>query len=586
MASILFYPFLSSFFGIDIGDTGIHYTNFIYIYSRPDIAGYSTVLTSIVGNAWLSVLGDLGIWGLNFLEVFIEWGMALLTYFLLRDYCGKIETLMGILIAVVSSGCYLNIFNYHQFTVFLILLLLFFVFQAIKRTSVWYSVFAGAIYTVAVFARFSNLACIVVLTLYLYGFADCIKCIFKHIGAFFATSFIAACFIISFLKHHHILCAFFGSVLKLKGMAQTDISSYSMNNLIDNLIWNNMKTFASPMILIGAAIMFAAAEYFFVKYRDIFCKIIVPGVLAVISVLLVKFSYDVNPAGASPQFTTGYNFMFGIFACFAIGMFLYEHLQGKRELALLAMMSMLLPILVIAGSNVGSKHIIISIWLVAPLFVFGIKKIWKRIQSINMKDMQLKYSCMMGIAFVVFAILLKFCHMVYHTNNFESLDRTEITETIIADNFRFLHTTEREREALDSLTLAYQDIRKQDASMVVFGTGVGIYALLESEPYIRANLTENTYTAQQFNLDLHKNRINPDVIFCKTNQYFGYGKEQYEELVQMVKQNAYTGKKQALEQYLIENQYKLVFENDYYCLFSCNSEKESCSSETLQDIFY
>lgn len=587
---IILYPLVSSFFGIDIGDTGIHYTNFLYIYTRRDIAGYSTVLTSIIGHAWLSVFGNLGIWGLNLLEVFVEWGLAALTFFFIKNYCGKIETLIGTLIATVSAGCYLNIFNYHQFSVLLILLLLFFVFKAIKKNKLLFSIFAGVTYALAVFARFSSLACIIVLVLYIYGFSPStekrIKCIIKHIAVFLGSAFVMLCLAILFLKLNHILKAFATSVLKLKGMTQTTSSSYSMGSLIDNLIWSNIKTFASPLILLGATVSFIVAVYFFMRQKEFFCRFIVPVVLIAISVCLVKFSYDVNPAGGSPQFTTGYNFLFGIFACFAVGMFIFEHLRKRRETALLYLISILFPLLVMAGSNTGSKHIIISMWLVAPLFVFGVKKAWLEIRHTETKNLPFKRSCAAGLVFGVLAIMIKYGHMVYNTNNFESLHRTKITQTVLSDNFKFLHTTERQQRTLDGLTLAYSDLGTQDTPMVVFGTGAGIYALLETDPYIRAWLVDSAYSSEQFKADLNKNDIKPDIVYCKTNQYFGYDEDVYEDLIKMVKRNAYSGKKQVLEEYLVENKYTLVYEDDYYCLFSCNADGNPCLREELYSVFY
>ena len=39
IAGIFLYPFLCSFFGIDLGDTGIHMFNYENIYSNPDKVG-------------------------------------------------------------------------------------------------------------------------------------------------------------------------------------------------------------------------------------------------------------------------------------------------------------------------------------------------------------------------------------------------------------------------------------------------------------------------------------------------------------------------------------------------------------------
>ena len=65
MFCIGFYPFMTSFYGIDLGDTGIHMFNYENIFSNPELIGFTSYFTSVTGWMWLNVFPGLGIWGLN-----------------------------------------------------------------------------------------------------------------------------------------------------------------------------------------------------------------------------------------------------------------------------------------------------------------------------------------------------------------------------------------------------------------------------------------------------------------------------------------------------------------------------------------
>ena len=49
MFCIGFYPFMTSFYGIDLGDTGIHMFNYENIFSNPELIGFTSYFTSVTG---------------------------------------------------------------------------------------------------------------------------------------------------------------------------------------------------------------------------------------------------------------------------------------------------------------------------------------------------------------------------------------------------------------------------------------------------------------------------------------------------------------------------------------------------------
>ena len=184
MFCIGFYPFMTSFYGIDLGDTGIHMLNYENIFSNPELIGFTSYFTSVTGWMWLNVFPGLGIWGLNLLEVFIEIVMAAVIYKTFGQDLGELETLFGILIAVLASDTYLNIFNYHQYNVLFLILILSFQYKAIIRDKKIFSVFAGIFFTLVVCSRMGSVTAVITCFLYIFWYMyenKEVKYLFKHI---------------------------------------------------------------------------------------------------------------------------------------------------------------------------------------------------------------------------------------------------------------------------------------------------------------------------------------------------------------------------------------------------------------------
>ena len=99
---IFLYPFIHTFIGIDLGDTGYHLYSFENLYKTPELIGFTAYFTTFIGWLWLHIFPGLGLWGLNVLEVILEMLMAFTVYKVLKSYLGEIRTLTGIFLAVIA----------------------------------------------------------------------------------------------------------------------------------------------------------------------------------------------------------------------------------------------------------------------------------------------------------------------------------------------------------------------------------------------------------------------------------------------------------------------------------------------------
>lgn len=73
---IVIWPLIGSFFGVDMADTG----SYLYNYQHPfsDTISLFTFLATAIGALWYKLTSFLGLWGLNFLEVLLEWGCVIM----------------------------------------------------------------------------------------------------------------------------------------------------------------------------------------------------------------------------------------------------------------------------------------------------------------------------------------------------------------------------------------------------------------------------------------------------------------------------------------------------------------------------
>ena len=60
----------------------------------------------------------------------------------------------------------------------------------------------------------------------------------------------------------------------------------------------------------------------------------------------------------------------------------------------------------------------------------------------------------------------------------------------------------------------------------------------------------------------------PVVIFCRTNNYYGFEEYNYDALIESELYNQYNGKKDWFMKFLHRNDYRLEYANDYYIVLA------------------
>lgn len=609
MSGIVLYPLLTSFFGIDLGDTGIHMFNYENIFSNPDKVGFTSYFTSVTGNLWLMLFGNLGIWGLNLLEVIMEIAMATVVYKAFGKNLGEVQTLFGIFIAVLASDTYLNVFNYHQFNVFLLILILICQYKAITEDKRIFSLFAGVFFTIVVCSRMGSVTAIVTCFLYLFWYMcenKDIKFLLRHMGSFLAGTLGMGIVMAGVLLLSGQTAYFIANISRLFGLASSSGGGYSMDNLWSTFIFGNLDAIASGFIFLSAGIVLVLGfgMIFTSKETEIKRRVfnILFGIVTVgVAGYQLIYAYDVNEAPNWPQMTTGPSFFIGLF--YVITFFsIFYHLHakdGKTEIALIGVEAIILPLLTIAGSNTGTKHVILAFWFIAPISVSSVFALLKKssVQLINEMASKLgiviKYSALVLTLFVLCVSGgYKFFDMIYATMNFDSTDRSSLRYSIENDKLKFMKTTKREADAVNGVLQTVSNLQKRDTEeekLMVFGGSILLYSLTDMEAYVQPWVSNPNYSEEKLLQDIKKAEQESDtlpiIIYCRTNNYYGFEEWNYNVLIDSEKSNMYGGKKELFAEYLEEKNYSIEYMNDYYVVMAAQGIAES-DEKNIKDYMF
>lgn len=585
---IFLYPFIHTFIGIDLGDTGYHLYSFENLYKTPELIGFTAYFTTFIGWLWLHIFPGLGLWGLNVLEVILEMLMAFTVYKVLKSYLGEIRTLTGIFLAVIASDTYLNIFNYHQFNVFLLVLILCFQFLAITKENLQFSVLSGICFATVVFSRMGSITAIVTCALYVYWYFiknKNIKYLVKYIGAFLCGAAAASAGLLLLLKATGQISYFMENILRLFGLASASSGGYSMDNLLSTFVGGNLRSLVTGAIYFGGFFVLILGFGLVFRKGELIKKHIVSvmaGLAALgVALYLFRYAYIVNPVPAWPQMTTAPSFIIGIFYVITFLILCY-HLyaqNGKREISLIAIMAIALPLLTIAGSNTGTKHVILGLWIIAPLVTYAmgefcinenvLNKINQFYSGFGVPISKKTWTFSMGVLIISF--LFRYGQMAYYTMNFDSIDRSMINSQIESPKVRFLWTTEREADAVNGVLEEINKIQgKEEYPLIVYGGSIMFYYLTEMDSYVQPWFTNSVYADEKLLSDIEtaKEKFDrlPVIIYGRTNNYYGFYEEDYPQRVNETLRNSYGGKRDILLDFLKENDYNLQYVNEYYAI--------------------
>lgn len=580
-AFIIAWPLLHSFFGIDLGDTG--YYVYQYEHPRTDNIPYSTYLATLIGGTWLRLFPGLGLWGLNFLEVILEYITCAVVFITFRKVFGRWQTLLGLSVCIVYINTYVNIFNFHQLSMLLCVSLICFLYNALRNNQCKWALLSGICGGLAIATRMPSVLTLLSVLCIIYWaifIQKNVKDFWKITVSFIAGFVVSLGCILAVLKKLGVLERVINDIFRLNAVGNSS-GVYAVDGMITNLIKDTVHTSVAALLFFGCTIAVMFLGVVLQKYikNSILRNVLyaLAGIAAFVGMLLANYYVISIPNFA--QLRKLHWFTYGICLLPGIVLIIRGMLSKEKEakhFGLIALLATDLMYLVFVGANTRLKHCILGLWIFMPMFVYLISKIFLPTFSLKIKNLNLEIpGKQVKIATVIMcmAFSVELIHFAAITNNFDTTKRWEMNTGIDHPKLKMLKTTPRRAEAVEEVVNAVNSCKTgKDDMLLVYGNGLMLYSLTELDAYVRPWITGSTYSVEDLQADLatakEVHSQPPIVVFTKTDMYLGFEEEDYEELRKKDESVTYGGKKDIVNQMIMEQGLSLVFENDYFSVYS------------------
>lgn len=584
LLAIIIWPIYNSFLGLDLVDTGYY----LYQYDTPlsPYGTYTTYLATLIGAVWLKIFPGLGLWGLNLLEILLEWATCIVVYQTFKTKFGKITTLCGIAITMLGISTYVNIFNYHQLNMALCCMMLCFMYMGLTKKKKYLLFISGCMGALAITCRMPSvltLVCVLCIVYWHIWESKSKVGLGKNILAFISGYAVIGIFVIIFLYCFQLTDTIIGEIFRLNDLGSTGSAAYGTSSMLTNLIRDTFWGILAAL-LFTICILFFAIIYEWAQNRKARYWLVGVYILAMVPIIYASV-YIVGQAPPFIQLTSFSWFLYGM----CVEICLYYMIKGimkpsekYAEDGTIAMMAIALILLCIVGSAARAKHVILGLWIITPFVGNKIKEIVynaKRIRFPAMKKFTIERLSIKilraAFGITIICSIICFGRFVITTNNFDSVDRSKLTTKIESDKVKYIKTTKREAEAINGVL---KELNHQDKELLVVGNGVGFYYLTGLDSYVRPWVSGTSYTYDKLYADLQervgKSEKRPVVLICKTNPYEGFELEDYEALKIKEANNKASGKKDLIYEFMDVYGYEISYENDYFIIYEPDSEKE------------
>ena len=574
---IILWPLIGSFFGVDMSDTG----SYLYNYQHPFSESVSlfTFLATFIGAIWYRMTSFLGIWGLNLLEVFLEWASCYFIYKLLVKDIDKNVVLLGILISLILCDTYINIFNFHQLNMLLMIMSIYFLYNGLTEKKKLYFAISGAMIGASVFVRIPSilgLFLIVPIILWKYLFHLDRKTVLVYAKSFIYGFMLA---VISMMVFYLIVFGFervLSEIYRIFFLSSGGNSGYGTKSLILDLIKDTVSSLGIGIITLAAYMLLAYCLLH--AFRDRKNKKFISFIYLIFIVLgcfLIFYAFYKMaplPQGWAKLSPFGWSF-FGMLLIFAIYFILKGMVSQKeteKRIAMLSVLGILLNYLVFTGSGVRFRHTILGMWILIPIALHFLNTVtmepqWQR----KVKP----YIRMAVIVFCVFNTVFIF-HYVSSVNMYDAENPLKLYARIHAPDTKLVLTTSRQADFVNDVLNELNNENNKERKLLIYGDSVLLYTLSDKEAYIRPWINVSSYTVQELRDDLNKKQESgealPLVVLCRTSSYRGFDQTTYEE--DLAQGNQPSAKKDVVNELLEQNKYQIVYENDYYTLYDTKEE--------------
>lgn len=548
--------------GIDVSDTTYALGNYQYMGKLDSMWMIATYISNIFGRLIISLPGAGTLYGAYVYATCLFAVFVTSVYVVLSRYINPFLVFIAEIVAAGLFWCPKVIF-YNCLTYYLMATAILMLIYGLKNDRYRYLVIAGVILGFNVFVRFSNaIECLLIIGVWFYEIAEhhkpselikkTISCIAGYIAGFVIP--------LIFVVVQYDLDTYFDMIDSLFGMTQT-AKDYGSNGVFRAVRYQVLDTFTDMKYLIFIAVIFAVVSIMIHRLfgsKDQIAARLGTAVKVCNVILLCALCLYFFKKGI---YTTAYYEYSSIFKCanmFIILAFVCNLINVAgllkstvifRTLSLMCLVQMIIAPM---GTNNHMYAIMGNLFITAPVTFAIIYNVCRKL-----KDRVYGFAVASVCVYIaVIALVQSFAfHMSFSYvdgRDGSSLD----TKVNSISRLGGLYTTKDRAEDLDGLYTYISDSGMTDHKVMYFGQDTaGLAYIMDMEPAINTLWPDlDSYTVSKYENALADLESEDDaLIIMSTNLTYGANVD---------------AKKQMLEDFIIDNSYSKIYENDMYTLYS------------------
>ena len=577
IAVLFLYAFRNVFQGIDVTDTGYHFSNFLYMSEMDPMWIFSTYLASVLGHVFTLLPGGNTLLGINIYTALVPAILGVCTYIFLVKvvktgaFASFVATIVSLSLCWCPTTCLYNYMTYLFFG-----LGAMFLYKGLDQDKKWQLVLAGVFLGLNVLVRFPNAAeAALVLVVWYVCFLN--KCKFKEYvqkTAWCLLGYVLGMGIVFTQIHiQYGIGEYVNGILRLFGMTD-NASDYTAYSMVYNIIQAYLFS-AKWFIVIAVCVVLGIIG--FMVWPGKFKKIKIAG-YAACCLVLVRWFYGQGMFNlVFPK--EGYDAILNwgvMFLMAAIVFGLYVIVCPKADKSEKIMAAIVLIIIGITplGSNNQLYSNLNNMFLVLP-FVFDF--LYKRLSKAESYTLQIgKYPIVlstwpMRVMSIVLVAVLCF-QTISFGNTFVFRDSRPRTQKVTSiESLKYMKTNENNAKLLEELGTYVTDRNLTGKSVLLYGDVPALSAYLRM-PFVMSPWPElPSYSSETFEIELAKvveglSEDRPVIILSSKFYNFLTNLEENVKDTDYYKTNE--GFKLTLLRDMIqENNYNKTFENEGYVIF-------------------
>ncbi len=554
---LIAYQLISVFWGFELCDSGFYMTFYDHIFKAPESVEYNFMyyLSGVVGGTFITLFPDAGIFDIRLLGVVNNMITVYLVYKLLRRHIHVSAIIIGVLLVIISYvGLPMTFYN-DLMTCLLYVLAVFYLFKGLRSNNNLWFIISGIIVALNTFTRIPNVldyGIILLIILHkLYYKESARRCAGRCLifTLSFITGIIGVILLMKILGHYEY---FIHNLHELTSAVGDDsgTSSHTLTNMIfaQVRIYYLIFKFGAKILLLYAVLLLS------LKYvRNVLLQL--PIRIIAFIVLGILFYKE--------------NAVIILCAFSLIGLAGNIFLNNDKAIKMLSWAGLSMILIIPLGSDGGMyNNGSIIYWLGLPMaisFYFSIKN--------KILPPALSVQTVRKMLLLTLGIYILICGVKTITEGvyFDGGLLFEKRFSIRNERTKHVYTSHERAGIINDLLTGIKPYIKEDDCLFAYGSIPAINYMTRTKPFIGCSWPE------LLSAPLLKQKLNnykgplPAILrqkFDSIGKEFGAPDENY--LIDCgVEAGTFKSNKksQVVNEFIEKNNYKIVFENQYFILF-------------------